>query len=225
MVNCERRCELVCGYTAKILIICVASTGVVLSILASITCQFSQFGPDVLSEIDPTSSNITEGWIGIFKYEVTNDETIVDKCSVYENILNIDAPNAALLTSQICAMIAPGLALFAIFVSTIELMYCRFFGSFTTASILFLAASVLQCGTFGIFSLEQGFCFNSDGCEIGKGAYFSASAVCAFWISCIILCCSPRPPPLTHINNQIQNEDTQEFTPPKENNNRREETI
>lgn len=208
--------------TYRILIIFLASTGVVLSALALNDCQFLYFGQEVFSEIDLAFDDQTEGWIGIFKYEVviTNNEneetTSVDECSFYENLLNTDAPNEALLTSQLCAVIAPGLALLAIFVSTIELICCKFFGSFIATSVLFLAASLSQCGTFGIFLIDQGLCFDADGCEIGKAAYFSASAIFAFFTSCILLCCSPRPRPCMHTNTQMKFDDyAQESIPPK----------
>jgi len=173
------------------------------------------FGSEAFSEIDSAFDDQTEGWIGIFKYGVitnANEEIVVEECSIYENLLNTDAPNEALLASQLCAMMAPGLASIAIFVSIVELICCKFFGSFIAASVVFLAASLFQCGTFGIFLIEQGICFDSNGCEIVKSVYFSASAIFAFCTSCILLCCSPRPRPFLQNNNQVNLDDnTQEL--------------
>ena len=107
----------------------------------------------------------------------------------------MDAPNEALLASQLCGMLAPCLAFIAICISTIELLCCRFSGSFVLESVLLLAASLFQSGTFGIFLIDQDLCFDSDGCTIGKAAYISTSAIFFYFSACILLCCSPRPFP------------------------------
>lgn len=210
MNDSTRSCELQCGYILKILIILLTSAGIVLSFFASNTCQFLYFGSDVFYEIDTSFDDQTEGWIGIFKYGVTaneNEENAFERCSLYDNFWNMDDPNEALLASQLCAVIAPSLAFIAIFISTFELLCCKFFGSFIAASVLFLIASVFQIGTFGIFLIEPSLCFDSDGCEIGKAAYFSASAVFVFFTSCILLCCSPRPSPCLQNHNQKKCDD------------------
>ena len=200
----------------RLLIIFVASLGVVLSILASNSCRFLYLGPEVFSAIDFGFQNKTEGWIGIFLHETTNEETLVQECSVYQTIFDMSAPNAALPASQISAVMAPGLASIAILVSIQELFCCRFFGSFIVVSVLLLAASLFQCGTFAMFVTEQGSCFDDELCMIGNATYLSAGAFFCFCSSCIILCCSPRPRPcMQNINEElrlkIDDSDTDEF--------------
>ena len=146
----------------------------------------------------------------------------------------MDTQNAALLASQISAIMAPGLASIGIFVSTVEMICCRFSGSFIVACLLFLVASLFQCGTFAMFVTEQGSCFDEDLCQIGNAAYMSGTAIFCFCASCIILCCSPRPRPCmsninkdlqlkTHDDNSSQQEiDSQEFTTHEERSDERE---
>lgn len=204
LVDDEQSIPPPCRYVLKLLIILLASVGVALSVLASYSCQFLYFGPEALSEINLAFDDETEGWIGIFKYQTVitnneNEETVsIEECSIYENILNGDFPNHLLLACQYCALIAPGLALLAILVSTVELMCFKFFGSFTAASVSLLGASLFQCGTLGIFLIDRSLCFDagSDGCKVGNATWFSASASVAFLASCILLCISPRTLPL-----------------------------
>jgi len=223
MVNWERSCDFLCRYFLKILIIFVASSGVLLSVLASNSCRFLYLGPEVFSVIDSGLQNQTEGWVGIFFHENTNTE----ECSVYQNVFEIDAPNAALPASQISAIMAPGLACIGIFVSTIELVCCRFYGSFVVACVLFLVASLFQCGTFAMFVTQEGSCFDEDLCDLGNAAYMSGIAVFLFCASCIILCCSPRPRPcMQNINEDLQlklDDDSSSDNPRQESSNRHEE--
>jgi len=186
----------------KILIILLASAGIVLSIYSSYTCQYLYIESEILYELEDPPF---ERWIGIFKYEsVHSDETEglfpSERCSLYGKFL-IDFP--ALFASQLCALVAPILALIAVLVSIFELLCCKFFGGFVATSVLLLAASLFQSGTFGIFLVDPNFCFRSGGeCEIGRGVFYSAFSVISFYISCIILCCGPRPSPCLQHNNE-----------------------
>lgn len=189
----------------RLLVMLVASLGVVLSVLASKSCRFLYLGPEVFSIIGFGIQNQTEGWIGIFRHEITNEETLIQECSVYQSIFDMEGPNEALPASQISAAMAPVVASIGILVSTVELVCCRFFGSFIVVSVLLLAASLFQCGTFAMFVTEQGSCFDEDLCMIGNATYLSAAAVFCFCVSCIILCCSPRPRPcMQNINDDLQ---------------------
>lgn len=118
-----------------------------------------------------------------------------ETCSSYEIVLDLRASNEALFSSQLCAILAPSLACIAILVSIVELLCCQFHGSFTIASVMFLAASLLQTGTLAIFLVEGGMCLEPGGCEIGKAAYWNAIASFAYFSACVLLCCSPRPTP------------------------------
>jgi len=212
MVEGGRSCEPFCGYVLRIIMITLVFTGVVLSFLASNTCHFLYFQPGTSTESDAASD---EGWIGIFKYNTIANETqevLSSECFVYEILLDPNE-NKALFASQLCSIMAPCVAMIAIALATTELICCEFFGSFMAMSVLFLTASLLQCGSFGIFLIESDLCFDSDGCTIGTAAYYSASAVIAFWTSCIILCCSPRSHPCMQIGEQISQDNYSMDTP------------
>mmetsp|Transcript_14308 Transcript_14308/g.29595 ORF Transcript_14308/g.29595 Transcript_14308/m.29595 type:complete len:236 (+) Transcript_14308:165-872(+) len=210
MANHERNCDFLCRYFLKILIIFVASSGVVLSVLASNSCRFLYLGPEVFPVIDSPNQNQTEGWMGIFLYETANNNnnntTVneIEECSVYDDLFTTER-SAALLASQISAMMAPGLGSIAVVLSTIEMVCCRFYGSFIVTSALLLVASLFQSGTFAVFVTEQGSCFDEDLCKMGNAAYLSAIAIFAFCASCIILCCSPRPRPcMQNIDHELK---------------------
>jgi len=220
MITCTTRsCKLQCGYILKIIIILLATTGIILSYFASNTCRFLSFETEAYNEtvVSPAFDEQTRRWIGIFKSENIihdeNEETY--RCSFYDNLF-LDAPNKVLFAIQLCAVIAPSLAFIAILISIFELLCCKFFGSFIAACALFLAASLFQIGTFGIFLIDSSFCFDLHPydnsvdhdhndehgtciCEIGEAVYFSASCVFFFFSPCILLCCSPRP------NSYLQN--------------------
>jgi len=202
MVNDDyprRSCEFHCGWILKVLIILIASAGIACSFFASWFCRFLYFRSDAFDEIDASlSTNQTEGWIGIFKHGMVIDDdpsNVTHTCLPYDTILDLRSSNEALFSSQLCAILAPSLACIAILVSIVELLCCRFHGSFTIASILFLAASLFQTGTLAIFLVERSICLEPGGCEIGKAAYWNASASFAYFSACVLLCCSPRPTP------------------------------
>jgi len=203
----------------RIIIILLATTGIILSYFASNTCRFLLFENEAYNEtvVSPAFDEQTRRWIGIFKsvniIQDENEETY--RCSFYDNLF-LDAPNKVLFAIQLCAVIAPSLAFIAILISIFELLCCKFFGSFIAACALFLAASLFQIGTFGIFLIDSSFCFDLHPydnsvdhdhndehgtciCEIGEAVYFSASCVFFFFSPCILLCCSPRP------NSYLQN--------------------
>jgi len=217
--SATRSCKLQCGYILKIIIILLATTGIILSYFSSNTCRFLLFETEAYNEtiVSPAFNEQTRGWIGIFKSEkiIQDENEETSRCSFYDNLF-LDAPNKVLFAIQLCAVIAPSLAFIAILISIFELLCCKFFGSFIAACALFLTASLFQIGTFGIFLIDSSFCFdlhpcdnfvdhdNDDEhgtciCEIGEGVYFSASCVFFFFSPCILLCCSPRP------NSYLQN--------------------
>jgi hypothetical protein len=82
-----------------------------------------------------------------------------------------------------------------ILLALFDLLCCTFYGSFVVTCVFFLTAAGVQAGTFSIIA-EPTFCFDSGvKCDVGNAAYFSAAAAVAFFISCIIICCSPKPDP------------------------------
>ena len=121
----------------------------------------------------------------------------VGECAWYEQqFVGGALNNAFITTSQFCVVIAPSFAFIAMVLTTIE--SCCYFGifrgSFVTMSILLLLASFLQSLTFLIFA-EPTFCFNNNGCGVGRGGIYSACSAFAFFMSCLLLCCSPIPVP------------------------------
>ena len=165
--------------------------------------------------------------MGIFKHDNnTSNSTIQEEeeenetgsffvtegCAVYDKIFDLDAPHEILFLIQICAVIAPSLAFIGILISILELFFFEFVGSFITASILFLAATVVQSATFGIILIDPGLCFETE-CEIGDAVYFSASSAFAFFISCVLLCCSPRPIPCLQLNYDNRNNKYDDLSP------------
>jgi len=209
--SATRSCKLQCGYILKIIIILLATAGISLSFFASNTCQFLLFETEAYNETIFSSAfdEKTGGWIGIFKSEkIVQDEDeeslTTYRCSLYDNLF-LDAPNKVLFVIQLCAVMAPSLAFIAILISIFELLCCKFSGSFIASCALFLAASLFQIGTFGIFLIDPSLCFDSHACtcEIGEAVYFSVSCVFFFFSSCILLCCSPRPHSYFQIYNNM----------------------
>mmetsp|Transcript_22869 Transcript_22869/g.54194 ORF Transcript_22869/g.54194 Transcript_22869/m.54194 type:complete len:366 (-) Transcript_22869:4194-5291(-) len=119
----------------------------------------------------------------------------IGECVWYERQF-VDAPNAFVIASQFCAIIAPSIAFIAMLITTIESCCFSgiFRGSFVTTSILLLLAAFIQSLTFLIFA-EPTFCFNNNGCGVGLGGIYSACAACAFFMACLLFCCSPIPVP------------------------------
>merc|ERR1712238_415295 len=125
----------------RLIIILLATTGIILSYFAANTCRFLLFETEAYNEtvVSPAFDEHTRRWIGIFKSENIiqdeNEETY--RCSFYDNLF-LDAPNKVLFAIQLCAVIAPSLAFIAILISIFELLCCKFFGSFIAACALFL---------------------------------------------------------------------------------------
>lgn len=207
-----------CAYAIKTFIIMLGCGGIALSVLASTqTCEFLRFRS--MSELEDTlfaQANVT-GWVGIFSYQLDsfleNDngeqqQQPTGVCMNYEGQFQ-NAPNAFVVTSQFCAVIAPCLAFVAISMALCELLFCAFPGSFLGATVFFLAAAGVQGGTFAIFA-EPTFCFNNNGCDVGTAGIYSACAALAFFLSCLLLCCSPRPYPYFESRGRRHKEEEQE---------------
>jgi hypothetical protein len=203
------------------------------------TCEFLKFnivasdkninyGSSSYETVDrtaPFSGTNTKGWVGIFGYQLLEhhgDDEIdntpleektpsMDGCDWYDGQF-LDAPNEAIITSQLCATIAPSLATIAMVITTIEFCCCFLFsGSFVTTSILLLSAAGVQGGTFAIFA-EPTFCYDNNGCAVGLAGIYSACASFSFFVACLLLCCSPRPYPClisNSKNNSISNHTNQ----------------
>jgi hypothetical protein len=188
-----------CGYAMKGLLFLVSCGGIVLSILSSETCEFLRFETfNATNTMDPPFDRASAGWVGIFRYEILKDENgtdaVSDGCTLYGNQFT-RAPYEALISSQFCAVIAPALATIGILLALVDLFYCTFHGNFLVTCVAFLTAAGVQAGTFSIIA-QPTFCFDSSvKCDVGNAVYFSAAAAVAFFISCIIICCSPKPDP------------------------------
>jgi hypothetical protein len=170
--------------------------GIALSVLASETCEFLQFESiNNTTNLGSPFEGASEGWMGIFRYQVVNDNGNSDDGCTRYNGRFLNAPTGTLIASQVCAIIAPCLAVLAAMISASDVLCCRVYGSFIAMSILLLAAAAVQGGTFIIFA-RPSFCYDSAvKCGVGPATYFSGAAAAAFFLSCILLCCSPRPHP------------------------------
>lgn len=179
----------------RMMIILTASAGIVLSAFASLTCEFLFFQSTGILEMDDPFDGAKEGWVGIFQYQILeheDDERVSDGCTMYDQKFT-NAPSKALVAAQFCAVLAPSIAAIAILIQAWESIRSQaFYGSFLTANILLLTSAFVQTGTFAVFA-EPDFCFN--GCDIGSAVYFSAFSAFAFFLSCILFCCSPRSEP------------------------------
>lgn len=145
----------------------------------------------------PPFDRASEGSIGIFQYQIMSDGDIVTTgsgCTFYNGQFT-NAPTKTLIASQLFAIAAPCLAFIAGITIASEVLFCRFYGSFVTISVLLLAAAIIQGGTFIIFA-QPNFCDDlAIECGVGDAAFFSAAAMAMFFFGCIVLCCSPRPDP------------------------------
>ena len=207
------------AYCYRVLILILGYGGIVLSILASVsTCEFLKYQTSTAtSSLDSPFDGRTSGWVGIFQFKIIidNNGDAIDKNGIETVAANItasstfneggcvwydgqfvNATNEVILTSQFCAVIAPSLALIAMIITTVESCCCMplFRGSFVATSIFLLLSAFTQGLTFAIFA-EPTFCFNNNGCDVGNAGIFSACASFAFFMACLLFCCSPIPTP------------------------------
>ena len=136
-----------------------AIVGIIFSWLTAASCQFISFEdtdgnpPDLAN--DPPFNVALAGSVGIFKYEITE---FVDSnrggtgCISYESRFAQLEGYPSLSTAQFCAVIAPCFAGLAIFANLFDICACNFAGSYMIATLLYLAASGIQLGTYTLLA-------------------------------------------------------------------------
>ena len=179
--------------------------GIICSIYAAKTCEFISFhnGAGVpWKDLQPPFQQAVAANVGIFQYQVTisgSGGTTNRGCTPYpDKFAGMSHNYPSLVAAQVCAIIAPIMAGFAMIANLFECCTCNFPGSFVVGSFLFLIATGIQAGTFSMIA-EPSICFQKNAnqnCHQEKGVYLSASATVLFFLAGIIICCLPRNDPV-----------------------------
>ena len=134
-----------------------ATTALILSIIAAANCHFLQFtnySNHPWEGLEPPFDQAFYAYVGIFSFQLmnaTDPSTITDGCVAYDGIFG-KSNYEAIITAQVCAIMAPILGVLALAVSCVDTFCCRFLCSFLISSALFVAACGVQAGTFSIFA-------------------------------------------------------------------------
>mmetsp|Transcript_20583 Transcript_20583/g.38527 ORF Transcript_20583/g.38527 Transcript_20583/m.38527 type:complete len:425 (-) Transcript_20583:78-1352(-) len=195
-----------------------AFSGIILSGLGSLTCQFLSYKdlsirttrghnhdydiPDEVrqrqlagvSKILLLDEGTTEAWIGLFSYDIVesyNPDAVTERCLQYDKqSIFGDAPYILLLVAQICALSAPTMALLAVVVLYLQFAkQCCCTCNYFTISLMFLVSAGFQATTFLLF-LEPNFCDHDASCSAGYGAWLSASSASSLFACSFLLGCS-----------------------------------
>lgn len=190
-----------CGYVGRMLTLATATTALVLSIVAAANCHFLMFenySNEPWVGLEPPFDVAFHAYAGIFSFQImnaTDDSTITDGCVAYDGIFG-SSNYEAIITAQVCAIMAPILGVLALFISCVDTFCCRFICSFLISSALFVAACGVQAGTFSLFA-EPAFCLDGDQqCDVGISVYMSGIASALYFCACLFLCCFPTPDPV-----------------------------
>mmetsp|Transcript_19116 Transcript_19116/g.20582 ORF Transcript_19116/g.20582 Transcript_19116/m.20582 type:complete len:508 (+) Transcript_19116:178-1701(+) len=93
------------------------------------------------------------------------------------------------------AMWAPILATIGLIFSLVEFCCCKYKCSWLPTALCLYGAFMLQLMTMFLFMSED-FCKYDQDCVLGFSGFLSAIAVIAYMISQMLVCMTPRPPPL-----------------------------
>jgi hypothetical protein len=136
--------------------------GIVLSVLASLTCQFllqnDSLETTVVSYSLLPTEGVEEAWLGLFSYEIIQlnnpDKNITAGCSVYDNNLFriAESPYVLFSLGQVCAVLAPGLALVAVLVFLLQMAVTKFCCNYNAIAATLFLTSLMQAGTFAVFA-------------------------------------------------------------------------
>eukprot|EP00934_Nitzschia_sp_Nitz4_P001485 Nitzschia sp. Nitz4//scaffold7_size249615//221099//222010//NITZ4_001210-RA/size249615-augustus-gene-0.42-mRNA-1//-1//CDS//3329558541//1485//frame0 len=191
-------------YFLKFLTLAVAFVTISLSWAASNTCDFISVQDQDGNPLDgaeyPPFDQAIAANVGILRYEITNSVngsvTAESECVSYQQRwLDQEYPSVA--SAQLCAVVAPSLALMGVLWSLCDIFVCNFPGSSIFPAILFLVASGTQLGTFTLIA-DPVFCFgDSDlSCSPKRGIYWSAASVLLFFVVSIMTCTIPFADPI-----------------------------
>jgi len=93
------------------------------------------------------------------------------------------------------AMWAPILAIIGLVFASVEFCCCTYKCSWLPTALCLYGAFMLQLMTMFLFMSED-FCKYDQDCVLGFSGFLSAVAVIAYMISQMLVCMTPRPPPL-----------------------------
>jgi len=99
---------------------------------------------------------------------------------------------------QMGAMWAPILATIGLFFSLIEFCCCTYKCSWLPTALFLYAAFMLQLMTMFLFMSED-FCKYDQDCVLGYAGLLSAVAVIAYLVCQMLVCMTPRPPPIFNL--------------------------
>lgn len=142
------------SFPCRLLAVCFAITGIILSWLASKTCEFISFRdsdgdpPDFAQ--DPPFNQAMAANVGIFRYEITQfvNGGGSSECIAYDDRWAQQQGYPSVATAQFCALFGPIFAVLGIFAVMFDICVCNFPGSFMIGALFLLLASGLQAGTF-----------------------------------------------------------------------------
>jgi len=96
------------------------------------------------------------------------------------------------------AMWAPILATIGLAFSVVEFCCCTYKCSWLPTALFLYAAFMLQLMTMFLFMSED-FCKYNQDCALGFSGFLSVVAVLSYMISQMLVCTSPRPPPIYNL--------------------------
>ena len=137
----------------------IAAAGIILSWLASDTCEFLGFENEQgvpWRDLNPPFDTAVAANVGIFKYEILDSPDgaeVTDGCVSYDGrFFDLIDDQEALVAAQCCAVAAPVLAGLGVIIVLLETCLCNFPGSFVFPATLFIAACGVQAGTFSVIA-------------------------------------------------------------------------
>jgi hypothetical protein len=146
-------------FLSRSLTVILAFVGIILSWMASQTCEFISYldedGTPPDSAEDPPFNLAVAADVGIFHYEITQHEagtTGLGGCIPYELRFASQQDYPSLATAQICAVIGPCFAAFGAIFTLMDFCVFNFPGSFTVASLFLLVGSGVQAGVFTLIA-------------------------------------------------------------------------
>jgi hypothetical protein len=142
-------------YQHRVIIITFAIIGIILSSIAAQGCRFLYFQNNsgaVSDELYTPFEGVTEGYVGIFNYEISeiNFAGVGEECANYDS--EFDAKFEVLITSQILAVVSPCFAAIALLLTIFDTFLVHYLGCFVFAAFMFLVSSATQAGTFALYA-------------------------------------------------------------------------
>lgn len=184
------------GYIGRFVILCVAALGIILSLTTTTGCSFLHFENNsgvASQELSEPFELATEGYIGLFGYEVTKVDFsgVPEKCESYPSSVSFEV----LTAGRIVSIAAPIFAVIGVIITLFDTCIGHYFGCFIMSAFMYLIACGLQACTFVLLA-EPTFCYDAPhNCSVGSAGIQSAFACTFYWMCTVLTCCFPRPDP------------------------------